>query len=177
MTDKSTADKIAAKRVASAKRNEALAAFRAKWGEGHNDLENFLLEVDRLGNLAEADPTDMEWLFEHVVKIATAVRSYISHESRTLDEAFRVHRPSGYRQPAARKRYMHRRSVQFHGRVLKSAGAVVDQAFFEVLADIVGVNKTLASEWYYEVTLPPFKQVDDLPPALEKYRSRLNWKR
>lgn len=164
------------KREQAAVRKIEIAEFQAQHGEGHNDLENFLLEFEA-NDFSEANPAAYERLLEHVEMLARAISGYLDHEFRTLDEAFKVRRPEGYRQPAARKRHLHRRKVLVAGRVLKSAGAVVDTAFFEVVGQIAGVKKTQASDWYYEVVLPRYKQITDLPPALEKYRNQLNWKK
>ena len=174
---KAGAKNQAEKRLLAAARRESKARFDAQHGEGHNVLENFIYEYETLGNWEDADPNDMQRLFEYIEEIAGAVNRYLGHECRRLDIAFRVRRPDGYRQKAARKRYLYRRQAQVVGRILKSAGAVVDAAFFEVIGEVVGVSKTQASEWYYEVKFPPYKQVTDLPPALEKYRQQLRWKK
>lgn len=151
--------------------------FEAEHGQGYDALWNFIYEYETLGDWKEADPWVMERLFDCIKDIAASINRYLDHECRTMDEAFRVRRPDGYRRAAARKRHLHRHNVQICGRVLKSAGVVVDASFFEVIGDFVGVSKTQASEWYYEVRFPPYKQITDLPPALEKYRSMLRWKK
>jgi len=165
------------KRRRAEERKLARARFEAEHGDGQSALWDFIYEFDTLGDWKEADEWAMERLLDHVQKIADSINRYLDHECRTMDDAFKVRRPNGYRQAAARKRHLYRRKVQFYGRVLKSAGAVVDSAFFEVIGAIVGVSKTQASDWYYEVKLPPYKQIKDLPPALEKYRDQLRWKK
>lgn len=151
--------------------------FESKNGSGHVELLDFVYEYEALGDWKEADRWAMQRLMDHVQNIATSVNRYLNHDCRSLDEAFCVMRPKNYSQVSERKRHLYSRKVRMYGRILKASGAVVDTAFFEVLGEIVGVGKTKASDWYYEVKLPPYKQMMDLPPAFEKYRARLNWKK
>lgn len=159
-----------------------LAKFHAQYGEGHNSLENFVYEYGAFGSLDPTDPHDLdrlEELLEHVKTVAKAIQRYLDHETRTLDEAFKVRRPDGYRQPAERRKFLKIDPVQRDGRFLREHGAVIDDAFFEVLAERHGIKTTVAREYYYaDPKLKGLKPKAGKSPdeVNSEYRRRLNWK-
>lgn len=165
------------KRQRAAANRAALAEFHAQHGEGYNDLENFIYELDTF-DADYDDPELVRDLLHHVSKVAAAISSYLEHEHRTLDEAFRVRRPDGYRRAAARKKHLHMRQLQQDGEHLRKRGAVVDSAFFEFLANRHKVDKTKAAEWYYlkHRGLRPDSSKDSSDLS-ELVRSQLNWKK
>ncbi len=81
--------------------------------------------------------------------LGEAIGRYTRHAAATLDDAFGVERPSGYRQPAAE------RCAQLGPRVARDvqdmilAGAVVDDGLFEAVGDLHGVGKSTVKKWYY----------------------------
>lgn len=102
--------------------------------------------------LAESlDDFRSELLVDAIAEIAEAFRKYVEHEVSSLDDAFGVSRPAGYRRPAARKRFLKRKRLQRQALWLRDAGAKVDPAFFEVLGTVNGVKPTQAKDWYYEL--------------------------
>lgn len=125
----------------------------------------------------EVGPAELETLFDHFERIAKAIRGYMEHEFRSLDDALGVRRPDNYHQAAARRRFLHMRRLQDDGRVLRERGAVVDAQFFEYLARRHNVGKTTASEWYYQaykgLRPDPTKSNSDIS---EQIRAQLNWK-
>lgn len=137
-------------------RRIAQEEFNAEYGEGHKILDSFMYEYETLGTIEGADPQDIGYFMESVREIANAIQRYLSHESRSLDDAFRVHRSKRYRQPAARKKYLHMYALQYDGAFLRRHGAKANEAFFELLArrhKLISKNgnpdTTLAKEWYY----------------------------
>lgn len=176
MSKETLEEKRARKRQEAATRKASLASFHAQYGEGYNDLENFIYEFDTFG-AAYDDPELVEGLLRSVAKIADAVSAYLEHKHSTLDEAFRVRRPDGYRRASARKRHLHMMQLQQDGEYLRKRGAIVDAAFFEFLASRHKVDKTRAAEWYYlkHRGLKPDPTLDNLE-IREAIRSELNWK-
>jgi len=156
----------------------SLDEFQAQYGKGYNRLEDFLYEFDTIGDWSAADPAELERLYWHVERIAKSINGYMSHEFRTMDEAFQVRRPDGYRQPSARKRYLHMRNLQDLGLKLRKRGAVTDNQFFEFLGRMFNVDKTLAAEWYYQkhrgAKPDPTLDNSDIP---EWARDQINWRR
>lgn len=176
MSKETIEEKRARKRQEAATRKASLASFHAQYGEGYNDLENFLYELDTFG--AAYDDTELvEDLLRHVSKVAAAITAYLEHEYSTLDDAFKVRRPDGYRRAAARKKHLHMRQLQQDGEQLRKRGAVVDSAFFEFLAARHKVDKTRAAEWYYlkHRGLKPDPKLSKAEIS-EAIRLQLNWK-
>jgi hypothetical protein len=173
---KAGADRLAEKRALAAERREERDKFEAQHGEGHIALENFLDAFKQYDDFK--DPADRENFHYYTREIAFAIRAYLTHEAGTLVKAFKVRRPVGYRQPAARKKFMKMATVQRDGLTLRKHGAVVDDAFFELLAELHGIKTTAAREYYYAkhkgAKPEPGKSADQINPA---YRARLNWKK
>lgn len=87
-----------------------------------------------------------EWL---AVEVAAAIRRYTHHHVSTLDQAFGVKRPAGYRRKAVRER-LEKAAIVIHAvHDLNRAGYPIDENMFEEVGKHVGVRKTTASKWYY----------------------------
>lgn len=173
---KAGADRVAEKRALAAERRERKAAFEAQYGEGHNALENFLDAFKQYDDFK--DPADVERFHHYAVDIALAIRAYLTHETRKLDDAFKVRRPDGYRQPAERKRYLQMDRLQREGAFLRGYGARADDALWELLAERHLTNTSDAKKWYYmkHKGLQPDPGKD--PATLPKWvRDRLKWKK
>lgn len=119
-----------------------------------------------------------DWLQQAIV---TAIRRYTHHQAHTLDEAFNVKRPNGYRRKASRDRATTGFLVWFDVSELVSAGAVVDEALFEAVGSLHGVGKTTAAKWYYTYLertprhgLP--MALEALPARLAALKDRIGWK-
>ncbi len=121
-----------------------------------------------------------EWL---ALELAGAIYRYTQHDARTLDEAFRVKRPDGYRLAAARDRRRKGLVVTAQIMELHSAGAAVDEALFAAVGELHGVKKTTISDWYYlHRTHPMFAHKrpvarSALKPELTGLADKVNWKR
>ncbi len=118
-----------------------------------------------------------EWLS---FKVARAIRAYQHHETLTLDDAFHVKRPDGYRRKAAEDRWNHAWPVVRDIRHLHAAGVPVGDALFEVVGERHGIGKTTASKWFYfhkknnTVTYcHSFRSGIPLPVELEELRNSL----
>jgi hypothetical protein len=144
---KAGADRLVEKRAIAAERRESKAAFDAQYGEGHNKIENFLDAFKQYDDFK--DPADLEDFHYYAIDIALAIRAYLTHETRTLDKAFKVRRPDGYRQPAERKRYLRMKNLQSEGRMLREHGAKADVELWQLLAERHLTNPATAREWYY----------------------------
>lgn len=121
-----------------------------------------------------------EWVRD---EIAAAMLRYRDHYARTLDEAFAISRPSGYRQQARIKRLHHGLLVALDVHMLVQAGACVDDALFEAVGAVNKIGKTTASKYYYwhikTRRIPPPRRDartrDQLPPWLQDIASEVNW--
>lgn len=146
-----------------------------RWKSCVRDGEDLIFQF-----IAACDSGDLtsEWFVDMVEDVRLAFGRYDRHEVSTLDEAFGLQRPDGYRRSAAEERDKKRRRVQIVGRVLRDCGAAVDSALFEVLAEIHGTNRTKATEWYYEAnkSLPP-RGFSELPEQYRRFVDQLNWVR
>lgn len=142
-------------------------------GDRHALLDAMLLAV------ASEEPWP-EWLRDEV---AVALYRYRYHHTKTLDEAFGVARPAGYRQETKSKRWYVGMNVMWDARLLIEAGASVDEALFEAVGTTYGIGKTTASKYYYwhvrHRQLPPpergTRARDDLPPWLQAVAADVNW--
>lgn len=87
-----------------------------------------------------------EWLS---FKVAAAIRRYSFHEVLTLDEAFGVKRPGGYRRGSTQQRWNNSWVVVHDILQLHRAGVPIDDALFEAVGARHGIGKTTASKWFY----------------------------
>lgn len=119
--------------------------------------------------------------------LRTAVRATIDqyelHEASTLDEAFGVQRPSGYRRPAARAAIDPGYQAVRDANDLALAGAVIDDALFEAVAGIHNVGSTSVKKWYYKSAITAIEREwhgrgsrTDLPSRLRGLAVLVNWK-
>lgn len=132
-----------------------------------------------LNALISRDPLP-DWLCG---QIASAIYRYQHHDAFSLDEAFRVSRPSGYRQKARREQRRVGTVVAYDVRALVRAGAVVDEALFAAVGKLHGVGKTTASKWYYwhlkRSYLPPSEwrmERAGLPDKLRAIEGDIEWR-
>lgn len=150
-------------------------------GEGYRLLERFTQAFEAVESFGDEAGADIlrENFMEGAEAVAAAFERYLHHEARTLDDAFQVHRPKGYQLGSARKRFKKMMSVVFDGRTLRLYGAKADVSLFEALATMHGVNKTQASEWYYErnrnVKPDPARSRADLPKKFLPYIDDIEW--
>ena len=175
--------KRARRKLESERARIELEKFQAQYGKGYNALENFVYELDTFGSfesvsLSEEDEFRFQELMSHVERLGKIITSYLEHEFSSLDEAFQVRRPDGYRRPAERKKHLHMRKLQEDGCFLRKHGAKIGPEFFEFLATRHLVNKTTAAEWYYrkhrDLEPDPIKDKSAVHPEV---RARLKWKR
>ena len=114
--------------------------------------------------------------------VARKIKQYLEHETTSMDEAFELRRPKGYRRASAREEHLKMHAVQRTGLKIRNAGAVTDEAFFEVLGQIHNLKRTKAKELYYRygnnVDLPPRPRVgvSMLPHEYEVFADQLMWK-
>jgi hypothetical protein len=115
--------------------------------------------------------------------LGSAINRYRTSDVRTLDEAFNVRRPPGYRRGAARAASQHGLSAEMDVTHLAIAGAVVDDALFEAVASRYGVGKTTVKKWYYDGTMYVLAKSlhgtgsrSDLPARLGSLADQVNWK-
>ena len=87
-----------------------------------------------------------EWL---AYSVARAIRGYTHHKASTLDEAFGVSRPQGYRRKAVQARWDGALPVVQDVMHLQKAGVPVDDGLFEAVGELHGIGKTTASKWFY----------------------------
>jgi hypothetical protein len=112
------------------------------------------------------------------------IERYESHEVSTLDEAFSVQRPPGYRRPAARAAVAPGYQAVRDANDLAHAGAVIDDALFEAVAMIHDVGSTSVKKWYYASAITAIERERhgkgsqaDLPSHLLDLVESVNWKR
>ena len=173
---KAGAKSLKEKRAIAADRRAKKAAFEAQYGEGHAALVSFWDAFEQYD--AFKDPADLEQFHHHTVDVALAIRAYLTHAAGTLDEAFKVRRPDGYRQPTERKKFLKKAAVQREGKLLRyEHGVVVDDAFFELLAERHQVSATIAKQYYYAKHKGLKPKPEASPEGIHpEYRRRLNWK-
>lgn len=87
-----------------------------------------------------------EWLS---YKVAHAIRNYTHHKKATLDEAFGVVRPQGYRRQATQARWDNAFKVVKDVMHLHQAGVPIDDGLFDAVGQLHGIGKTRASKWFY----------------------------
>jgi len=80
--------------------------------------------------------------------VLEALMRYRSHEVLTLNEAFEIERPSGYRREAANRVFLLKSKVIRDIRAFEHAGAAKDDALFEAVGKIHGCGKTLAKKFW-----------------------------
>lgn len=120
---------------------QRIEARRTKIEEGSgDDLLAAILDV-AIGRVAFP-----EWLS---YKVASAIRRYSHHEVSTLDQAFNVKRPAGYRRKAVAARWNKAILIVRDVHDLSEHGFPIDGSLFEEVGKLHGVGKTKASEWYY----------------------------
>lgn len=148
--------------------------FRDDWSIEEKPPGNALIEEFLYAY--EVMEEDDAWLLEVLPEVVKCFQRYQRHEAKTLDEAFGAERPTKYRHGPARNRARNRGRVRNLGRSFFNAGAVIDDAFFEVLGEICQVSGGTARAWYYEQpVLPRPGSFSKLHPALEPYRDRMSW--
>ena len=102
--------------------------------------------LSALESVAMSDAAMPDWLATQVVR---SIRNYTHHKTTTLDEAFNVKRPDGYRRQAAKDRWNKGVLVVSDVIALIRAGRPVDDGMFEEVGSSRGVGKTTAKKWYY----------------------------
>lgn len=120
--------------------------------------------------------------------LRTAMRGilerYELHEAGSLDEAFGVCRPGGYRRPAARAEIDPGWHAVRDANDLAIAGAVIDAALFDAVAALHGVGSTSVKKWYYNSVTTAIERkwhgtgsIDGLPAHLLTLVDAVNWKK
>jgi len=133
----------------------------------------------------ESDASEIKYraelFLEAAEHAAKGFQKYLNHETTTLDEAFDLKRPKGYRRAIAHEERVKERALQRTGRMFRSAGAAIDDAFFAVLGEIYGVSKTKASVFYYRershvpVPAPPPPGTRPLAKEYAQFIDQLTW--
>lgn len=117
-----------------------------------------------------------EWLS---YKVARAIRNYTHHKTLTLDDAFGVARPQGYRRQAAQARWDGAFIVVRDVMHLHQSGVPIDDGLFEAVGKLHGIGKTTASKWFYfhknraTVTYRACEIETPFPARLETVKSEL----
>lgn len=160
-----------------AMRTQAEAALEGKRESVEQCVAGSLLEALELMFLYDlAMPA---WLRS---SLGQAIGRYTEHTAATLDEAFLVARPSGYRQPAARNGAHLGRLVVRDVQDMILAGAVVDDGLFEAIGGFHGVGKSTVKKWYYSSATYVIEGQSkagnwrDVPSHLRCLRDQVNWK-
>lgn len=170
MSERDDADRWA---TWAALHREEIARYRAAAQAGDGRALLAALEAACVGRCEMPD-----WLQQAIV---SAIRRYTHHQAHTLDDAFNVKRPGGYRRKASRDRATTGFLVWADVAELVSAGAVVDEALFEAVGALHNVGKTTAAKWYYTYLerLPPHhlpRTIEALPDRLAALRDVIGWK-
>lgn len=120
---------------------ERIEGRRQKIEAGDGDELLAAIRDAALGRIALPD-----WLSGRVL---TAIRRYTHHEVSTLDLAFNVKRPKGYRRPAVRGRWEKAVLIVRDVCKLNMHGVSIDDGMFEEVGKLHGIKKSQASDWYY----------------------------
>lgn len=131
--------------------NEAFERFE-ETGDGL-DLLRVLMRAARYGIPA---PLGAYWALQE------ALERYDSAEARTLEEAFKVARPSRWNQSAVRTRIGKSKNhgipgmskiscLWYRARQLHANGMQKDDALWEILAGEFHISAGLAKNWFYEI--------------------------
>ena len=163
-----------------------LAALNAEMLEGRReaveagDGEALLIAV--LDALVAREPFP-GWLGDALI---AAIRRYQQHDAHSLDEAFNVKRPAGYRRGAARDRRKIGAMVVYDINQMARAGAVIDDELFEAVGNLHGVGKTTAKGYHYSGAGWPAWALPDpaeapmertaLPPQLRELECMVKWR-
>ena len=129
-------------------------------------IDDFRYSVSRVDNYRGLEDEEDIHLFEEAVEdllercdfVSEALMRYRSHEVLTLDEAFNIERPAGYRGKAAYREFLLKSKVIRDIRAFELAGAAKDDALYEAVGKIHGCGKTLVKQYWREA-----------PPARRKY--------
>lgn len=130
--------------------------------------------------------SSLDEILENYRWMESALLRYAWHEVMTLDEAFGVSRPDGYRMAAARRELESKADLIRDVYRFCDAGAVRDDDLFEVVGKIHGCGKTLAKEWWRERPKhrgfgrkpgPAITTPRELPKDLLPYRDEVKWRR
>ena len=114
---------------------------RAAIDTGDGDALLSAIESVALSNMAMPD-----WLARKVVQ---AIRKYTHHKASTLDAAFNIRRPGGYKRPAQQDRWDRAGLVVSEVIAMRRSGEAVDDLMFEQVGSKHGIKKTKAKDWYY----------------------------
>ncbi len=179
---------------AASQPDAAIDARRAR----HEEFRNWVLMLGDPVSFLESNRScenDQEaWYFEHSLDtilenyrlMESALLRYAWHEVMTLDEAFGVSRPDGYRMAAARRQLESKADLIMDIHRFRDAGAALDDDLFEVVGKIHGCGKTLAKKWWKDK--PPRRRAGlkpgrastkpgELPKELLPYRDMVKWRR
>lgn len=117
--------------------------------------------------------------------LGNAINLYQNHWEKTLDDAFNVKRPDGYRGPQERNRRVLGPKVTADIVLLVGAGAIVDDSLFAAVGKLHGVGSTTVKKWYYasfdyqfHLALRPSRtdSPDSLPSHLRALKPSIKWR-
>lgn len=126
----------------------------------------FLLEALRLCCVSKERKL-ADWVARAVV---IAIDKWDRAKVRTLDEAFDVERPKGYRRGPAEKKRALQSYVYIEVINLITGGHPVDESLFESVGEKFGIGKTQATIYYYDFK----KRID---PLIESFKQDISKKK
>ncbi|WP_242107211.1 hypothetical protein [Luteimonas aquatica] len=149
MTTKRPTKKAPVKAGAVASVKDAAKAYewfleRRKEKFEKGDAESVLWAVHYV---IEGKITFPPWLATAVDK---AIMGYMTHEYASLDAAFGVGRPKGYRRKSIHEQASRAHNSNWIIIELHKHGYAIDDQLFEVVGERFNVKKTTAKKWYYE---------------------------
>ena len=179
--------KGAAESAPRRKARSSLELSEAHYDWNHRDsgeplIYDYIDSFDSWADYLDDECHDKEYEQERVIeksrRIIEAFRRYLDHEVSTLDEAFAVGRPKGYRRNAAEIEVKKKRMVQRDVLQFVQAGVVIDEALFAVVGKIHGIGKTQVGEWWgarkHKIPRERLRKTK-LPKEFEIYRNEITW--